>query len=44
VEVNLRYTTIESAGGRVFIPNTLLLTNAVLVTAAKGPASDLPSP
>ena len=25
VEVNLRYTAIESAGVRVFIPNTLLL-------------------
>jgi small conductance mechanosensitive channel len=30
-EVNLRYTTLEADGLRVFIPNTLLLTNAVVV-------------
>jgi small conductance mechanosensitive channel len=36
-EVNLRYTAIESAGVRVFIPNTLLLTNAVsLVSVGPG--------
>jgi len=33
VEVNLRYTTIESKTSRVFIPNTLLLTNAVELTS-----------
>jgi len=38
VEVNLRYTTIQSATGRVFIPNTILLTNAVsLISVGKEP-------
>jgi len=38
VEVNLRYTAIQSATGRVFIPNTLLLTNAVsLISVGKEP-------
>lgn len=30
-EVNLRYTLLEGAGERVFVPNTLLLTSAVRV-------------
>lgn len=30
-EVNLRYTLLEAAGQRVFVPNTLLLTSAVTV-------------
>jgi len=38
VEVNLRYTTIESKTGRIFIPNTLLLTNAVeLISVGREP-------
>jgi small conductance mechanosensitive channel len=37
MEVDLRYTSIESSGVRVFIPNTLLLTNAVsLISVGKG--------
>lgn len=30
-EVNLRYTLLEAAGQRVYVPNTLLLTSAVCV-------------
>ena len=30
-EVNLRYTTLEAGGGRVFVPNMMLLTNVVVV-------------
>lgn len=30
-EVNLRYTLLEGAGQRVFVPNTLLLTSTVCV-------------
>jgi small-conductance mechanosensitive channel len=30
-EVNLRYTTLETGGGRVFVPNMMLLTNVVVV-------------
>jgi len=30
-EVNLRYTTLETNGGRVFVPNMMLLTNVVAV-------------
>jgi small conductance mechanosensitive channel len=38
IEVNLRYTAIETAGVRIFIPNTLLLTNAVsLITVGSEP-------
>jgi small conductance mechanosensitive channel len=35
-EVNLRFTTLEADGVRIFVPNTLLLTNAVLVGATSG--------
>ncbi len=38
LEVNLRYTLLESGAERVFIPNTLLLTNAVGV--AKTPTNE----
>jgi small conductance mechanosensitive channel len=45
IEVNLRYTSIESAGTRVFIPNTLLLTNAVsLITVGSEPNGQSPNP
>jgi small conductance mechanosensitive channel len=35
-EVNLRFTTLASDGLRIFIPNTLLLTNTVLVGTTQG--------
>jgi small conductance mechanosensitive channel len=42
VEVNLRYTAIEAAGVRIFIPNTLLLTNAVsLITVGSEPNGEI---
>ena len=45
VEVNLRYTAIDSAGVRVFIPNTLLLTNAVsLIAVGSEPNGQSPNP
>jgi small-conductance mechanosensitive channel len=30
-EINLRYTTLDTPEGRVFVPNTLLLTNVMTV-------------
>jgi len=35
-EINLRYTTLETPEGRVFVPNTLLLTNAMIVSPENG--------
>jgi small conductance mechanosensitive channel len=40
IEVNLRFTAIEGSGGKVFIPNTLLLTNALVV----GTGEEMPRP
>jgi small-conductance mechanosensitive channel len=44
-EINLRYTTLETPEGRVFVPNTLLLTTVMMVGngAAISPAV-APSP
>lgn len=41
-EVNLRYTMLENASQKIFVPNTLLLTNAVIITPpeASNPASE----
>ncbi len=40
-EINLRYTTLDTPDGRVFVPNTLLLTNAMVV--APGPNGRRPT-
>ncbi len=52
-EVNLRYTTLEADGGRVFVPNMMLLTNVMVVgregmppiapSTSPGPASAKPA-
>lgn len=34
LEVNLRYTLLETSDGRVYVPNMMLVTNVVLVGAA----------
>jgi small conductance mechanosensitive channel len=43
LEVNLRYTTLEAGGGRVFVPNMMLLTNVVAVGAEGMPPLAPPS-
>ena len=35
-EINLRFTTLESGGKRIFIPNALVISNAVVVDKAPG--------
>ena len=35
-EINLRFTTLESGGKRIFIPNALVISNAVVVEKAPG--------
>jgi small-conductance mechanosensitive channel len=35
VEIDLRYTTLQSEGKRVLIPNSTLFTNAITVVDAK---------
>jgi small-conductance mechanosensitive channel len=42
-EVNLRFTTLDADGVRVFVPNTMLLTNAVVVGTG-GKLVPTPSP
>ena len=32
-EINLRYTTLEADGKRIYIPNAMVLSNAVVVDA-----------
>ena len=33
-EIDLRYTTLEADGKKVFVPNAMVFSNAVTVTAA----------
>jgi small-conductance mechanosensitive channel len=43
VEVDLRYTTLETATGRIFVPNTVIQTNAVIVSLPEaGPSEGMP--
>jgi len=35
-EINLRFTALDGEKGRVFVPNTLLLSNAVAISPAAG--------
>ena len=43
-EINLRFTRLEAEGRRIYVPNSLILSNAVVVReqAAVGPPQGLP--
>ena len=42
-EINLRYTTLEAGGKRIYIPNAMVISNVVVVDAAPA-ASPYPPP